>query len=58
MGSLTNILWTIAIVLIVIWVAGLVFNLAAGALGWLLHLLLLVAAVIVVYNMIAGRRTA
>ena len=58
MSSLANILWTIAIVLIVIWVAGLFFNLAAGALGWLLHLLLVVAAVIVIYNLVAGRRTA
>ena len=58
MGSLVNILWTIVVVLVVLWLLGLVFNLTAGSLGWLLHLLLVVALIIVVYNLISGRRAA
>jgi Family of unknown function (DUF5670) len=56
MGSLVNILWTVAVVLVVIWLLGLIFNLAAGALGWLLHLLLVVAVIIIIYNLVTGRR--
>jgi hypothetical protein len=56
MGSLVNILWTVAVVLVVIWLLGLIFNLAAGSLGWLLHLLLVVAIIIVIYNLVTGRR--
>ncbi|WP_139205946.1 MULTISPECIES: lmo0937 family membrane protein [unclassified Bacillus (in: firmicutes)] len=44
-------LWTILAVLLVLWVLGLVFNIAGG----LIHILLVVAAVIFLFNMLKGR---
>jgi hypothetical protein len=47
-------LWTIAVVLFVLWILGFgVFHVASG----LIHLLLVVAVIAVIYNLIAGRRT-
>lgn len=56
MGSLVNILWTVAVVLVVIWLLGLLLGWAAGSLGWLLHLLLVVAVIVIVYNLLTGRK--
>ena len=52
MGSLVNILWTIAVILVVLWLLGLVFNVAGG----LIHLLLVIAVIVIVYNLLTGRR--
>ena len=56
MGSLVNILWTVAVILVVIWLIGLLLGWAAGSLGWLLHLLLVVAVIVIIYNLLTGRR--
>lgn len=48
-------LYTIAMVLLILWVLGLVTAYTAGG---LLHLLLVAAVVIVVYQLITGRRVA
>ncbi|MGI8654829.1 MAG: lmo0937 family membrane protein [Pyrinomonadaceae bacterium] len=45
-------LWTILVVLVVLWLLG--FGLSIG--GNLIHLLLLVALVVLVINLITGRR--
>ena len=45
-------LWTIAIVLIVLWALGLFTHVAGG----LIHLLLVIAIVVIVVNLIRGRR--
>jgi hypothetical protein len=45
-------LWTIAIVLFILWLLG--FSLSIG--GSLIHLLLVVALVIIVVNLVTGRR--
>jgi hypothetical protein len=46
-------LWTLAIVLLVLWLlGGFVFNIAGG----LIHILLVLAVVVVVYRLITGRR--
>ena len=46
-------LWTIAIILIIMWAAGfLAFHVAGG----LIHLLLVVALVLAVFRLISGRR--
>jgi hypothetical protein len=45
-------LWTIAVVLIVLWALG--FGIHVG--GSLIHLLLVLALIAVVYNLITGRR--
>ncbi len=48
-----NMLWTILVVLVVLWLLG--FGLSFG--GNLIHLLLLVALVVLVINLITGRRS-
>jgi hypothetical protein len=46
-------LWTILLILLVMWALGLGFGVA----GNLIHLLLVVAVVILIVNLIQGRRT-
>jgi hypothetical protein len=46
-------LWTIAAILVVLWVIGLA---SAYTMGGLIHLLIVVAIVMVVFNLISGRR--
>ena len=47
-------LWTILVVLLILWLLG--FSLHVG--GGLIHILLVVAVVVLVFNLISGRRTA
>ena len=49
MGSM---LWMIIVVLIIIWVLGLVLNIGGG----LIHLLLLIAGIILVIQLVTGKR--
>ena len=46
-------LWTIAVVLMVLWLLGL---LTSYTMGGLIHILLVVALIMVVFNLISGRR--
>ncbi|MGH7637549.1 MAG: lmo0937 family membrane protein [Gemmatimonadaceae bacterium] len=46
-------LWTIAIILLILWLlGGFVFNIAGG----LIHILLVIAVIVVLYRVITGRR--
>jgi hypothetical protein len=45
-------LWTIAVILIVLWALGLITHVAGG----LIHLLLVIAIIVIVFNLIRGRR--
>jgi hypothetical protein len=47
-------LWTIAAVLVVLWVLGLA---TSYTMGGLIHILIVAAVVVVVYNLISGRRS-
>jgi hypothetical protein len=48
-------LWTLALVLFVLWILGFgVFHVAGG----MIHLLLVLALIVIVFNMISGRRVA
>jgi hypothetical protein len=47
-------LWTIFVVLLVLWLLGFSFHIA----GSLIHLLLVVALIILVINLLSGRRSA
>jgi hypothetical protein len=47
-------LYTVALVLLILWVLGLVTSFTAGG---LLHLLLVVAVVMVIFQLISGRRS-
>jgi len=48
-------LWTLAVILLVLWVLGLV---SSYTMGGFIHILLLVALVVVVVRVIQGRRVA
>lgn len=52
MAGLANILWFIVAVVVVLWLLGVLFKIGGG----LIHLLLIVAAIIIVYNLLTGRR--
>ena len=45
-------LYTIAVILLVLWLLGLVGHVAGG----FIHLLLVIAVVLVLFNLISGRR--
>jgi hypothetical protein len=47
-------LWTIFVVLVVLWLLGLV---SSYTLGGYIHILLVIAVVVLVFNLIQGRRT-
>ena len=49
--TLANILWAVVVILVVLWLIGLVGNIGGG----LVWILLVIAAVIVVYNLLVGR---
>ena len=46
-------LWTIFVVVLILWLLGFSFHIAGG----LIHLLLVVALIILVFNLISGRRS-
>ena len=48
-----NMLWTIVVILLILWLLG--FSLHVG--GSLIHLLLVVGLVVLVINLLSGRRT-
>ncbi|HVC48047.1 MAG TPA: lmo0937 family membrane protein [Terracidiphilus sp.] len=47
-------LWTIFVVVLILWALGFGFHIA----GSLIHLLLVVAVIILIFNLISGRRRA
>jgi hypothetical protein len=46
-------LWTIIAVLVVLWLLGFGFNIGGG----LIHLLLVIAVIVLVFQLISGRRS-
>lgn len=48
-------LWTIIIILLVLWALG--FGFAGAAVGNLIHILLVIAVVVLVVQLITGRRS-
>lgn len=49
---MVNILWGIAVVLFVLWLLGFALHVAGG----LIHILLVIAVIVVAYNLIMGSR--
>jgi len=47
-------LWTIAVILIVLWVLGLVSN---ATMGGFIHILLVIAIIVLILGVISGRRS-
>ena len=54
-GKESDMLWTVFVVLLVLWLLGLV---SSYTLGGFIHLLLVLALVVLVINLVTGRRTA
>ena len=48
-----NLLWTIISILVVLWLVGFLMHLG----GSLIHLLLVIALVLFIYNLVTGRNT-
>jgi len=48
-------LWTLIVILAILWLLGVITSFTAGG---LIHLLLVIALIILVYNLLTGRRTA
>ena len=47
-------LWTVFVILLVLWLLGFSFHVAGG----LIHLLLVIAVVVLIINLLSGRRSA
>ena len=45
-------LWTIFVVILILWLLGFSFHIAGG----LIHLLLVVALIVLIFNLVSGRR--
>lgn len=50
---MVSLLWTVLVILVVLWVLGFF----VAALGDIVHLLLVIALVVLLYNLFVGRRT-
>jgi hypothetical protein len=48
------VLWTVFVILLILWLLGFSFHVAGG----LIHLLLVIAVVVLIFNLISGRRIA
>jgi hypothetical protein len=51
---MVGILWAILVIVLAVWLIGLLADIAGG----LIHLLLILALAILVYNLVTGRRAA
>lgn len=47
-------LWTIFVILLILWLLGFSFHVAGG----LVHILLVVAVIVLIFNLLGGRRSA
>ena len=50
--SVGNIIWLVVFIVVALWLIGLITRVAGG----LIHLLLIVALILIVYNLVMGRR--
>lgn len=46
-------LWTIFVILVVLWLLGFTLNIGGG----LIHTLLVIALIVLIYNLVTGRRS-
>ena len=51
-----SILWLVAVVCIILWALGLLGVISGIATGSLIHILLVIAIVVILYNIISGRK--
>jgi hypothetical protein len=49
---LGSVLWTVIVVLVILWLLGFIFQIGGG----LIHILLVVALIVLIYNLLVGAR--
>jgi len=54
-GEVRIMLWTIFVILLILWLLGFVSGIGGGT--SLIHLVLVLAVIVLIYNLVAGRRT-
>ena len=47
-------LWTVFVIVLILWLLGFSFHIAGG----MIHLLLVVALIVLIFNLISGRRSS
>ncbi|MCU1231605.1 MAG: family rane protein, partial [Acidobacteria bacterium] len=51
-GNMGNLLWLIIVILVIMWLGGFVMHIGGG----LIHLLLVIAVIVLIFQLITGRR--
>jgi hypothetical protein len=51
-GGKAPMLWTILVILLILWLLGFSFHIGGG----LIHLLLVIAVIVLIFNLVSGRR--
>lgn len=51
-----SLLWLVAVICIIIWVLGMLGIVPGLATGSLVHILLVIAVIVILYNVISGRK--
>ena len=51
-----NLLWLVAVICIVVWLLGMLGVIPGISTGYLVHVLLVIAIIVVLYNIISGKR--
>ena len=55
--TLANILWTVVVILVLLWLVALLVPGLGFSGNALIHVLIVAAVVIIIYNLLVGRRT-
>ena len=50
--SLVNILWAVVVILVILWLVGFLVHIGGG----LIHILLVIAVIVLLYNLFVGMR--
>lgn len=51
-----NLLWLVAVICIVVWLLGMLGIVPGMSTGYLVHVLLVIAVIVVLFNIISGRK--
>ncbi|MDQ0781834.1 lmo0937 family membrane protein [Chryseobacterium sp. W4I1] len=51
-----NLLWLVAVICIVVWLLGMLGVIPGISTGYLVHVLLVIAIIVVLYNIISGKK--
>lgn len=54
MAGLVGILWAVVVIAVILWLIGFIFHVA----GSFIHILLVIAIIVAIYNLVMGNRTA